>query len=240
MIDFSTNVGGGTKRVPQVRYGYKLGPTTQLFVSAEKGDSTALNGKQDANGSWLNDSVKYSLPVLTAKITQGYADGKGSASARALVENYKSPTGNKDNKTGWGIAAGTDFKVSDPLKLFADVSYVVGDSSYLYGSNAAYTLVNNDIEQNKFVAVQVGGTYKILPNLRSTLAYGSEFADDGTDYAKAYTAGNEKVQQAWINFIYTPVKPIDLGLEYVNGKRETFAGQSYKDNRIGLMAKYSF
>ncbi|MFH4385409.1 DcaP-like protein, partial [Acinetobacter baumannii] len=82
-------------------------------------------GKQDANGSWLNDSVKYSLPVLTAKITQGYADGKGSASARALVENYKSPTGNKDNKTGWGIAAGTDFKVSDPLKLFADVSYVV-------------------------------------------------------------------------------------------------------------------
>ncbi|MFX9988226.1 DcaP family trimeric outer membrane transporter, partial [Acinetobacter baumannii] len=55
-----------------------------------------------------------------------------------------------------------------------------------------------------------------------------------------YTAGNEKVQQAWINFIYTPVKPIDLGLEYVNGKRETFAGDSYKDNRIGLMAKYSF
>lgn len=230
MIDFSTNVGGGTKRVPQVRYGYKLGPTTQLFVSAEKGDSTSA-----ATG----DSIKYSLPALTAKITQGYADGRGSASARALVENYKSSLGD-DNKTGWGIAAGTDFKVSDPLKLFADVSYVVGDSSYLYGSNAAYTLVNNNIEQNKFVAVQVGGTYKILPNLRSTLAYGAEFADDGTDYAKAYTAGNEKVQQAWINVIYSPVKPIDLGLEYINGKRDTFAGQSYKDNRIGLMAKYSF
>ncbi|HHP4851063.1 TPA: hypothetical protein ACSB03_002723, partial [Acinetobacter baumannii] len=24
------------------------------------------------------------------------------------------------------------------------------------------------------------------------------------------------------------------------GKRDTFAGKSYKDNRIGLMAKYSF
>ena len=36
MIDFSTNIGGGTKRVPQVRYNYKLGPATQLFVSAEK------------------------------------------------------------------------------------------------------------------------------------------------------------------------------------------------------------
>ena len=39
---------------------------------------------------------------------------------------------------------------------------------------------------------------------------------------------------------FTPVKPIDLGIEYVNGKRETFAGDDYKDNRVGLMAKYSF
>ena len=227
MIDFSTNIGGGTTRIPQVRYNYKLAPATQLFVSAEEGNSSATG-----------DSVKYRLPVLTAKITQGYAGGNGNASARAFVENYKSGKG--DDQTGWGVAAGTDFKVADPLKLFADASYVVGNSNYLYGSNSAYTLVNDNIEQNEFVAVQVGGTYKILPNLRATLAYGAQFADDGTDYAKAYTAGNEKVQQAWLNVIYTPVKPINLGIEYVNGKRETFAGDDYKDNRVGLMAKYSF
>ncbi|MGE8645493.1 DcaP family trimeric outer membrane transporter [Acinetobacter vivianii] len=230
MIDFSTNIGGGTKRVPQVRYNYKLGPTTQLFVSAEKGDSTT---------SVTGDSIKYSLPALTAKITQGYAEGKGSASARVLVEKYKSQLAN-DDKTGWGVAVGTDFKVADPLKLFADASYVVGDNSYLYGSNTPYAVDGNSIEQNEFVAVQVGGTYKVLPNLRSTLAYGAQFADDGTDFARLNASANEKVQQAWINFIYTPVKPIDLGVEYVNGKRETFAGQSYKDNRVGLMAKYSF
>ncbi|EOW9518298.1 DcaP family trimeric outer membrane transporter, partial [Acinetobacter baumannii] len=224
------NIGGGTKRVPQVRYNYKLGPTTQLFVSAEKGDSTT---------SVTGDSIKYSLPALTAKITQGYAEGRGSASARVLVENYKSQLAD-DDKTGWGVAVGTDFKVSDPLKLFADASYVVGDNSYLYGSNSPYAVDGNSIEQNEFVAVQVGGTYKILPNLRSTLAYGAQFSDDGTDYARLNASANEKVQQAWINFIYTPVKPIDLGVEYVNGKRDTFDGKSYKDNRVGLMAKYSF
>ncbi len=37
------------------------------------------------------------------------------------------------------------------------------------------------------------------------------------------TDANEKVQQAWINFIYSPVKPVDLGIEYINGERETFA-----------------
>ncbi|MDW5429474.1 DcaP-like protein, partial [Acinetobacter baumannii] len=77
MIDFSTNIGGGTTRIPQVRYNYKLAPATQLFVSAEEGNSSATG-----------DSVKYRLPVLTAKVTQGYADGNGNASARAFVENY--------------------------------------------------------------------------------------------------------------------------------------------------------
>ncbi|MFZ0332113.1 MAG: DcaP family trimeric outer membrane transporter, partial [Acinetobacter bohemicus] len=114
-------------------------------------------------------------------------------------------------------------------------------------ANSAYVLDGNNIEQNEFTAVQVGATYKFSPNFRSTLAYGAIFADDGTDYAKAAKIStssninaNEKVQQAWVNFIYTPVAPIDLGVEYINGKRDTFAGQSYKDNRVGLMAKYSF
>lgn len=229
MIDFATNAGGGTTRIPQVRYAYNLAPTTKLLVAAEEGNSTGVTGT----------AVKYSLPVLTGKITQSYADGNGNASARVLVENYKDNNVGKD-KTGLGVAVGTDFKVADPLKLFADASYVVGNSNYLYGSNNAYSVVNGDIEQNEFTALQVGGTYKILPNLRSTLAYGALFADNGTDFAKANQTANEKIQQAWLNVIYSPAKPIDLGIEYINGKRETFAGQSYKDNRVGLMAKYNF
>ena len=229
MIDFATNAGGGTTRIPQVRYAYNLAPTTKLLVGAEEGNSAGTTGT----------AVKYSLPVLTGKITQSYADGNGNASARVLVENYKDNNAGKD-KTGWGVALGTDFKVADPLKLFADASYVVGNSNYLYGSNNAYAVVNGDIEQNEFTALQVGGTYKILPNLRSTLAYGALFADNGTDFAKSNQTANEKIQQAWLNVIYSPAKPIDLGIEYINGKRETFAGQSYKDNRVGLMAKYNF
>ena len=228
MIDFNTNLGGGTARVPQVRYGFKLAPATQLFVSAEEADSSGTG-------------IKYSLPNLTAKLTQGFAEGKGSASARALIENYKSTVAD-DNETGWGVAAGVNYQVSAPLKVSADISHVVGNSNYLYGANSAYAVntTNNSIEQNEFNAVQVGATYKFSPNFRSTLAYGAIFADDDTDYATLNTAANEKVQQAWVNFIYTPVAPIDLGVEYINGKRDTFAGQSYKDNRVGLMAKYSF
>ncbi|OHC23461.1 MAG: DcaP-like protein [Pseudomonadales bacterium RIFCSPHIGHO2_12_FULL_40_16] len=226
MIDLGTNVGGGTARIPQVRYGFNLAPATKLFISAEEGDSSGTN-------------IKYSVPNLTAKLTQGFADGKGSVSARALVENYKSAD---DSDTAWGLAAGVNYQVMDPLKISADVSYVDGNSNYLYGSNSAYVVntSNGKIAQNEAFGVQVGGTYKFNEKLRSTLAYGALFADDSTDYATLNSTANEEVYQAWINFIYSPVKPLDLGVEYINGKRDTFAGNSYKDNRVGLMAKYSF
>ena len=243
MIDFGTNVGGGIARIPQVRYGFKLAPATQLLVSAEKGDSK-FTQFDTTTGKPADSATKYSAPNLTAKLIQGFADGKGSASARALVENYKSAD---DSAVAWGLAAGASYAVTEQLKLSSDVSYSQGNSNYLYGANSAYVLDGNNIEQNEFTAVQVGATYKFSPNFRSTLAYGAIFADDGTDYAKAAKIStssninaNEKVQQAWVNFIYTPVAPIDLGVEYINGKRDTFAGQSYKDNRVGLMAKYSF
>ena len=233
MIDFNTNIGGSgaSARVPQVRYSQKLAPATQLFVSAEEGNSKATK----------DGDLSYRLPVLTAKVTQGFAEGKGLASARALVEHYKSEAAN-DDKTGWGAALGANYQVAEPLKVSADVAYMKGNSNHLYGSNSAYSVVGNSIEQNEAVAVQVGATYNFSPKLRSTLAYGALFADDGTDYARAANnaGANEKVQQAWINFIYSPVKPVDLGIEYINGKRDTFAGDSYKDNRVGLMAKYSF
>ncbi|MGE8652259.1 MAG: DcaP family trimeric outer membrane transporter [Acinetobacter gandensis] len=232
MIDFATNVGGGTTRIPQVRYNYKLAPDTQLFVSAEEGDS---------KGTVAADPT-YRLPNLTAKLTQGFAAGKGTASARALVENYKSKAAD-DTETAWGVAAGASYAVTDQLKLNGDVSYVEGNSNYLYGSNTAYVVdANGDIEQNKFTAVQIGATYKFNEKLRSTLAYGALFADDGSAYANAVANANanEEVQQAWINIIYAPVKPVELGIEYINGKRKAFDGNSYNDDRVGLMAKYSF
>ena len=229
MIDFSTNAGGGTARVPQVRYNYKLAPQTQLFVSAEEGDSKIATA----------GDVQYRLPNLTAKLTQGFAEGKGSASARALVENYKSKLAD-DTETAWGVAAGASYAVTDQLKLNGDLSYAEGNSNYLYAANNAYVVDGNNIEQNKFSAVQVGATYKFNEKLRSTLAYGALFADDGSRFATLSPAQNEEVQQAWLNIIYAPVKPVELGVEYVNGKRKTFGGNSYKDDRVGLMAKYSF
>ena len=235
MIDFNTNIGGGISRIPQVRYSHNLAPATQIVLSAEEGNSAATGA-----------TAKYKLPVLTAKLNQGFAEGKGNVSVRALAERYEAEGNNDADETAWGVAAGASFQLADPLKLTADVSHVEGNSNYLYGANTAFAVdANGDLAQNEFNAFQIGATYKILPNLRSTIAYGALFADDDNEYATLNPAGNKEVEQAWINFIYSPVQPVDLGIEYINGKRETFAPNAdgemkFKDNRVGVMARYNF
>ncbi|MGN9711850.1 DcaP family trimeric outer membrane transporter [Acinetobacter variabilis] len=230
MIDFSTNVGGGTTRLPMVRYGFDLTPATQLFLAAEKPNSSA-------------EDIKSSVPTLTAKLAHNFDDKKGNASARALVEVYKDEDVNK-RKAGWGLAAGTTYQVLDPLKATLDVSYTKGVNGILYGTNANAAFVddegNRNIEQNEIWAVQTGLTYSILSNLKTSLGYGALFADKDSDYADLNGAANKEVQQAWLNLVYSPVKPLEFGIEYVNGERKTFNNEKFKDNRIGLMSKYSF
>lgn len=226
MVDYGTNVGGGTARVPQIRYSTQLSPFIQLLLSAEEGNSSGTE-------------IKYKLPNLTAKVN--YKHEKGSVSARVLVENYESEKSSK-GKMAYGISLGTNYLITEPLKVSAEVSKVVGNSNYLDGANNAFVLDSNsgNIEQNEFTTYQIGATYKFSPQYRSTIGYGGVFADADTTFAKNSLSENKEVRQAWMNLIYSPVANIDLSAEYIDGYRKTFEGQSFKDNRVGLAFKYSF
>ncbi|CAM9189942.1 DcaP family trimeric outer membrane transporter [Acinetobacter pseudolwoffii] len=244
MIDFSTNVGGGTTRLPMIRYGFDLSPATQLFLAAEKPNSSAGHNELNAKGETVSvEHNKSSAPTLTAKLVHNFDDKKGNASARALVEVTKDESVN-DRKAGWGLAAGTTYQVLEPLKATIDVSYTQGVNGILYGTNANAAFVhdadNRNIEQNEIWAVQTGLTYSILPNLKTSIGYGALFADKDSDYADLNAIANKEVQQAWLNLVYSPVKPLEFGVEYVNGERKDFNNDKFKDNRIGLMSKYSF
>ena len=239
MIDHGTAIGGGTTRVPQVRYSFNLAPATKAFVALEDGDSGVTG---------TNVTLKYKLPVLTARLTQGFAGKKGQASVRGFVEQYDVELSKKvvDDATAWGASIGANYQLLPQLKLSADFSHVKGNSKYLYGSNAGATLVSDEVEQNEFNALQVGATWRINPKLRSTIGYGALFADDDNDYANSFSAtstsqhANKEVRHAWINLVYSPVKVLDFAVEYLDGERETFGGLSYNDNRVNLMARYNF
>lgn len=222
MIDFSSPLGIGTKRTPMVRYADKINANTTYALALEKG--------ADANR----------LPAATAKVD--YKFNKGVVNARALVQEVRDRTSAEtsasydDKKVGWGLAVGANFKPVDALSLNVDYSHVKGDNFYLLytSTNDAYVVDGNDIDLAKFDAVTVGATYQFTPKLRSTLGYGAIFFDKDTQ------TNNEKLQQAWLNVLYSPVKPLTFGAEYVYGKRDTVSDLTGKENHVGFMAKYDF
>jgi opacity protein-like surface antigen len=228
MIDFSSPLGIGTKRTPMVRYSDKINTNATYAVALEKG--------ADANR----------LPAATAKVD--YKFDQGVVNARALLQEVRArrvdatstPADPKEyndkEKFGWGLAVGASVKPVDALSLNVDYSHVKGDNFYLgyTSSNDAYVVDGNDINLAEFDAVTVGATYQFAPKLRSTLGYGAVFFDKDT------ASNNKKLQQAWLNVLYSPVKPLTFGAEYVYGKRDTVTNLSGKENHVGLMAKYDF
>lgn len=218
MIDFSSPLGIGTKRTPMVRYADKINANTSYSVALEKG--------ADANR----------LPSATAKVVHNF--DKASVSGRALIQEARETDyTDADKEFGWGVALGANFKPTDALTLNADYSHVKGDSYLIGYTDNAYRENNKgENELVEFDALTVGATYQFTPKLRSTLAYGTIIydKDSGGD------ALNEKLQQAWFNVMYSPVKPITFGAEYVYGKRDVVSGQKGYENHVGFMAKYDF
>jgi hypothetical protein len=43
-----------------------------------------------------------------------------------------------------------------------------------------------------------------------------------------------------VGAIYSPIKNVELGAEYIHGLRKTFAGEEGKLSRFDLMGRYMF
>ncbi|MFD2271199.1 DcaP family trimeric outer membrane transporter [Undibacterium arcticum] len=78
------------------------------------------------------------------------------------------------------------------------------------------------------------------------LAYQRNFNNAYTDFAIAngLDSGrfgiNRDLWQAHFGAIWNPVKNVDIGAEYIFGRRKTLAGEAGDMSRIDLSAKYNF
>lgn len=244
MVDFGGPLGAGATRTPMVRYSNNF-KSTDYFVGLEKASSDSR------------------LPALTAKATSNFLRNKMKASVRGLLTEVRSKeaytnivdssgqvidsvqSSQNDSKLGWGVALGMKYQITDDLFVLGDYSHVKGDSKFLFYTNSAFNISPSSLQinLNEFDAFTIGATYKFTPKLSSTLAYGAMFANDHNEFAKqawSDSAQNKSLQQGWLNMMYSPIKPVAFGLEYLYGERKTFDGQLGKDNRIVGMVRYSF
>ena len=114
-------------------------------------------------------------------------------------------------------------------------TWVDGDVDALYGSNGYATAdTTGAVTFDHNQGLVLGYAHVVSDQLRSNVAMG---------FNRGQTAvgpNNRTIREAFLNLIYSPIKNVDLGVEWIWGKRKTFDGQIGGLSRLDLMARYSF
>jgi hypothetical protein len=221
-VDFNGPVGAPFSRRMMVRYSY---------ADAKAGYklTVALEDPEDQAQLGAISSANERLPELVLRYDQTF--GWGAMNIRALTHEKRSAT---SSRRGYGLAVGGNYKLTDKDLLMAQYTRVDGDVDQLYGSNGYAIAADGAISFDHNQGLVLGYARAFSQRLRGTLALGLNKAKS------AAAVDNRHLQELFVNLIYSPLDGVELGAEYIQGRRRTFAGDTGTLSRFDLMARYSF
>jgi hypothetical protein len=155
----------------------------------------------------------------------------GAVNLRVLAHEKR--VGDK-KKSGAGFGIGGNYKLTDKDLLMGQYTKVDGDIDNLYGANGYTTDEAGNVLFDKNWGVTLGYAHTFDDKLRGTVAYGYNKGD------MVAVFDNRTAWQTHVNFIYSPIKNVELGAEYIYGQRKTFAAETGTLSRFDLMGRYSF
>jgi len=262
----STDYVGGAEgtvfvRQPLARYSAPLGKGMTLHVSVENPESALVS----AGSTTVLESGTDHLPDFAARLAYAGKRGelslagvvrqvRGESTGSALVNNVASSgaTGTGVSATGLGASLGgklflNEKKTSD-LRFIATYGQDIGRYVGLnFAPDAVYDPATNRLTDVKVLAALVSGHFTVAPELRVNVM--GAFQRVSYDHALSLNALSGLNRQAWsaaANLFWSPVKNVDLGIEYRHGERKVLnaavAGgeASGSLDRVEVAAKYNF
>ncbi len=110
-----------------------------------------------------------------------------------------------------------------------------------FAPDAVLVSATNKLEAANVFAVIGALRVPLASGVRANLMGSFQNVDYADGLARTDIAAfNKKAWSAAANLFYSPVKNIDLGVEYRHGERELVNGADGTTNRIDVVAKYSF
>lgn len=242
----STDFVGATEgtvfvRQPLVRYSMPLGKTATLHLGVENPETATATLGSPA----LIENDDDRIPDFTARLN--LTGGFGEVALAGVVRQLAVDNGVvHDDTMGYGVSvAGKLFLDKDKrFDLRFMGTYGSGIGRYVglnFAPDAIFVPATGQLERvdtlSGLVAMRLGWT----PTVRSNVMLSYQNANyPGGLAAGSFNAFNDKAWSIAGNLFYSPVKFLDLGVEYRFGQREIGSGAKGQLSRIEFAAKYSF
>ena len=219
-VDFNGPIGAPFSRRTMVRYTY---------ADAKEGYKLTF-AIEDPEDQFGGGSANERVPQLIARGDKSF--NWGALNVRVLSHEKRSFAA---TKRGFGFGVGGSYKLTDKDLLMGQYTRVDGDIDQLYGSNGyAIDGTTGAITFDKNQGLVVGYTKTFSDQLRGSLVYGLNRGKT------AQAVDNRTLSQLFVNVIYSPIKNVELGAEYIHGQRKTFTPETGTMSRFDLMGRYSF
>ena len=240
-------------RQPLIRYSAPLGQGLTLSLGVENAESAVAAAQANATtASAVTENGTDHLPDFTARLVWASKHGEVSLAGLARQVRGESDAGKLVNNgtgiTATGLGGSLAGKLylnedkSSDLRFMATYGQNIGryvglnfapDAIYVPGSNS----LSNVNVFAAFAALRVPLVDKLRANLMGSY--------QNVQYAKGLTLAQDGLfsKRAWSlagNLFYSPVKQIDLGIEYRHGERDLVNHASGTLDRVEFAAKYSF
>lgn len=196
-------------------------------------------------------TVTQRVPDIPFYIQRSWADGKGWLRLSGIVRNlyYRNETAQKNiDRVGWGIKASGMTPVVGGLTAYYQAVYGKGIASYIQDlGGTGMDLMPDPDNASRLDPVKAWGAfgalqYNFSPTVFCTAIYSHvrTYADSYTDSSVPWKTGYKYAQYVLGN-VFWQVNPIvQVGLEYIYGRRVDFDRSQAHDNRLQAMLQVSF
>lgn len=234
-IDFEAGDAlAGTRRT-QIRWEDVLGKKMKYAIGIEMLEYPGINPLgQSGQASQL-------LPLLAGRITRPTDRGGRLMVAASVFQLRWDPDSSSTDQTalGWGISfSGREYFTSKRHYVFWQASYGDGwGSNILTFISDGSAVLNPNGELETMTALSYGGGFAYnLSHVLTTSVSTFWSSISASQFLGANSMASGGTFHA--NLIWSPVKKINTGIEYIYGRRTNVDGKFGEANRIQLMIKY--
>lgn len=222
----------------------------------KKGWTAGVGLDMPANSYTLTDktaSVNQRVPDIPFYIQKNWANGNGWLRASAIVRNlyYRNlAAGRNVDKIGWGVKMSGSTPVTSRLTAYWQGVYGKGVASYIQDLGATgMDLMPDPSDPARLDPVKVWGAYGALQYNFSKNVFGTLGYSQVRTYAHQYPVadgsnpwknGYKYAQYVVANVIWNVNSIVQVGAEYLYGRRVDYGDTQAHDNRLEAMLQVSF